>query len=77
MAAIVSIPAASVVIDAAQQIEHAFALSPQARYALIMEYRGDAYALDTGMSLEDCYAALPDSQAAKGVSLACELEPGQ
>lgn len=77
MAAIVSIPCASVFIEAASDAAHAMALRPEARFALIMEYRSDAYALDTGMSLSDCMAALPSDQADKGLTFACELEPKQ
>ena len=44
-------------------------------YALIMEYRSDAFALDTGMSLSDCLAALPRNDIAHHVTYACERDP--
>lgn len=44
-------------------------------YALIMEYKGDAYALDTGMTFGDCFAALPRNDASKGATFACERDP--
>lgn len=43
-------------------------------YSMVMEYRGDAYVIDHGMSFGDCFDALPRNDARKGLSFACELE---
>lgn len=44
-------------------------------YALIMEYQGDAFALDTGMTLGDCFEAMPRNDVAHGMYYACERDP--
>ena len=43
-------------------------------YSLVMEYQGQAFAIDHDMSFGDCFDALPRNDARKGLSFACELE---
>ncbi len=65
--AIVTIAALAATIVAAN------AANPS-RWSLVMEYRGDAFILDHGLTLGDCLAAMPRNDVVRHVSYACEVE---
>ncbi|CDO34015.1 hypothetical protein [Novosphingobium sp. KN65.2] len=44
------------------------------RWQLVMLYKGDAYVIDHGLTVSDCFGAMPLSDAAKGLSFQCERE---
>ena len=43
-------------------------------WQLVQTFHGDEFAIDSGLSLGDCVEAMPENQAAKGLSFACEVE---